>query len=236
MFKFAAFAIWVCLVCLIPLRKPSHSMTEAEKICFTFKNAILTTVWYAANLIYIAGYKIHFLNRNQSPHLFIMSIFITAYIILFTIYIAIKEVMDSSPLHLLQIREDFFKNCRNEDFEKFSYKFVKQFYNFHPENFRLSIYNFFICHFIYEGEETCLLKEGIFRMGAIDYIRFVFFVKSCQEKEKRKFNKNKEMKEAMLSLLEEDRKQIAEDEALAREEFLVARKDYEVIAARLAGQ
>lgn len=233
MFKFVAFAIWVCLVCLIPLRKPSHSMTEAEKICFTFKNAILTVVWYAANLIYIAGYKIHFLNRNQSPHLFIMSIFITAYIILFTIYIAIKEVMNSSPLHLYQIRGDFFKNCRNKDFEQFSYKFVKQFYIFHPENFRLSIYNFFICHFIYEGEETSLLKEGIFRMGAIDYIRFVFFVKRCQEKEKQKFNKNKEMKEAMLSLLEEDRKRIAEDKALAQEEFLTARKNNEVIVARL---
>ena len=70
-------------------------------------------------------------------------------------------------------------------------------------------------------------------MGAIDYIRFVFFVKSCQEKEKRKFNKNKEMKEAMLSLLEEDRKRIAEDKALAQEEFLTARKNNEVIVARL---
>lgn len=236
MFKFVVFAIWVCLVCLIPLRKPSHSMTEAEKICFTFKNAILTTVWYAANLIYIAGYKIHFLNRNQSSHLFIINIFITTYVILFAIYIAIKEAMGSSPYHLLQIRGDFFKNCCNKDFEKFSYKFVKQFYIFHPENFRLSVYNFFICHFIYEDEETYPLKEGIFRMGAIDYIRFVFFVKRCQEKEKRKFNKNKEMKEAMLSLLEEDRKRIAEDKALAREEFLAARKDSEVIVARLTGQ
>lgn len=73
-------------------------------------------------------------------------------------------------------------------------------------------------------------------MGVIDYIRFVFFVKRHQEKEKRKFNKNKEMKEAMLSLLEEDRKRIAEDEALAREEFLTARKNNEIIAARLKGQ
>lgn len=236
MFKFVVFALWVCLVCLIPFREPSHSMTEAEKICFTFKNTILTVVWYAANLIYIASYWIHFLNKNQSFHLFIMNIFITAYVILFAIYIAIEEIMDSSPFYFSQIREDFFKNCCNKDFEKFSYKFVKQFYIFHPENFRLSIYNFFICHFIYEGKETCLLKEGIFRMGVIDYIRFVFFVKCCQEKEKRKFDKNKEMKEAMLSLLEEDRKRIAEDEALAQEEFLTARKDNEVIATRLARQ
>lgn len=41
------------------------------------------------------------------------------------------------------------------------------------------------------------------------------------------------MKEAMLSLLEEDRKRIAEDKALAREEFLTARKNNEAIAARL---
>lgn len=235
MFKFVVFAIWVCLVCLIPLRKPSHSMSEAEKICFVFKNTILTTIWYAANLIYIIGYCIHF-NRTQSIYSFVMNLCIIVYAILFAMHRAIEEVTDSSPFHLSQIREDFFKNCRNKDFEKFSYKFVKQFYIFHPENFRLSVYNFFICRFIYEGKETCLLKEGIFRMGAIDYIRFVFFVKSCQEKEKRKFDKNKEMKEAMLSLLEKDRKQIAEDEALAREEFLAARKDYQVIAARLAGQ
>ena len=73
-------------------------------------------------------------------------------------------------------------------------------------------------------------------MSVIDYIRFVLFVKHCQEKEERKIDKNKEMKEAMISLLEEDRKQIAEDEALAREEFLAARKDNGVIAARLTGQ
>ena len=40
----------------------------------------------------------------------------------------------------------------------------------------------------------------------------------------------------MISLLEEDRKQIVEDEALAREEFLTARKNNEAIAARLTGQ
>ena len=232
MFKFVVFAIWVCLVCLIPLRKPSHSMTEAEKICFVFKNAILTTVWCAANLIYITGYWIHF-NWFQDIYSFIMNLCMIVYVILFFSYILIEEVTDSNPFYLSQIREDFFKNCRNKDFEKFSYKFVKQFYILHPENFRLSVYNFFVCHFIYEDEETCLLKEGIFRMGAIDYIRFVFFVKSCQEKEKRKFDKNKEMKEAMLSLLEEDRKRITEDKALAREEFLTARKNNEVIAARL---
>ena len=236
MFKFVAFAIWIYLAYLIPLRKPSHSMTEAEKICFTFKNAILTTVWYAANLIYIAGYKIYLLNRNQSTCSFVMNLCMFVYVIYFAMYIAIEEIIDSSPLHLSQIRGDFFKNCRNKDFEKFSYKLVKQFYIFHPESFRLSIYNFFVCSFIYKDKETCLPKEGLFRMSVIDYIRFVLFVKHCQEKEERKIDKNKEMKEAMISLLEEDRKRIAEDEALAREEFLAARKDNGVIVARLTGQ
>lgn len=41
------------------------------------------------------------------------------------------------------------------------------------------------------------------------------------------------MKEAMLNLLEEDRKRIVKDEVLAQEEFLTARKDNGVIAARL---
>ena len=50
------------------------------------------------------------------------------------------------------------------------------------------------------------------------------------------FKYKKEMKEAMISLLEEDRKRIAEDEALAREEFLAAKKDNGVIAARLTRQ
>lgn len=235
MSKFVVFAIWVCLVCLIPLRKPSHSMTEAEKICFTFKNAILTTVWYTANLIYIAVYCIHF-NWTQNIYSFVMNLCMIAYVILSAINIAFEEVMDSDPFYLSQIREDFFKNCRNKDFEKFSYKFVKQFYTFHPKNFRLTACNFFVCYFIYKDRETYLTKKELFRMSVIDYIRFVFFVKSCQEKEKRKFNKNKEMKEAMLSLLEEDRKRIAEDEALAREEFLTARKNNEIIAARLKGQ
>ena len=232
MFKFVAFAIWVCLVCLIPLRKPSHSMTEAEKICFIFKNAILTTVWYAANLIYIIGYCIHF-NRTQSIYSFVMNLCIIIYAILFAIYRAIEEITDSNPFYFSQIREDFFENCRNKDFEKFSYKFIKQFYTFHPKNFRLTACNFFVCYFIYKDKETYLTKKELFRMSVIDYIRFVFFVKHYQEKEKQKFNKNKEMKEAMLSLLEEDRKRIAKDEALAQEEFLTARKNNEIIAARL---
>lgn len=165
-----------------------------------------------------------------------MNIFITAYVILFAIYIAIEGVMDSNPFYLSQIREDFFENCRNKDFEKFSYKFVKQFYTFHSENFRLTTCNFFVCYFIYKDKETYLTKKELFRMSVIDYIRFVFFVKRHQEKEERKIDKNKEMREAMISLLEEDRKQIAEDEALAQEEFLTVRKENKAIVARLKGQ
>lgn len=241
MFKFVAFVLWIYLTNLIPLHKPSHSMTDAEKICLAFKNIILMAIWYIANLIYVIGYWTNFV-KSISAGWTIERIFTTAVSLIITLYLSLNvifitdEDFRSPDCYLPQMIEDFFKNCRNKDFEKFSYKFVKQFYIFHPENFCLSIYNFFVCSFIYKDKKTCRPKEGIFRMGVIDYIRFVFFVKCCQEKEKRKFNKNKEMKEAMLSLLEEDRKRIAEDEALAQEEFLTARKDNEVIATRLARQ
>ena len=241
MFKFVAFAIWVYLACLIPLRKPSHSMTDAEKICLAFENIIFSTIWYIANLIYVISYWTNFV-KFASVGLSIERIFTTAVSLIITLYLGLNAIFiidegaRSPDCYFPQMIEDFFKNCRNRDLEKFSYKFVKQFYIFHPKSFRLSIYNFFVCSFIYKDKKTCLPKEGLFRMSVIDYIRFVLFVKHCQEKEERKIDKNKEMKEAMISLLEEDRKQIAEDEALAREEFLAARKDNGVIAARLTGQ
>lgn len=188
MFKFVAFAFWICLANLIPLRKPSYSMADAERICLAFKNVILTAIWYIANLIYVIGYWTNFV-KSISAGWSIERIFITAVSLIITLYLGLNAIFIideramSPNCYLPQMIEDFFKNCRNKDFEKFSYKFVKQFYIFHPENFCLSIYNFFACSFIYEDKETCLPKERLFRMGVIDYIRFVLFVKRYQEKE-----------------------------------------------------
>ena len=233
MFKFIAFALWVYLVCLFPLHAPSYyAMTNVEKICFNFKSTILMIIWYAVNLIYVISYWTHFSDASQNVSMFVMSMFITLYVIFIGI-VGMSEDCYESGFRLPQMKKDFFRYSCNKKMEKFSYKFVKQFYTLHPKNFRLMGDKFFVCGFTYYNKDSSSREEIPFCMNVIDYIRFIFFVKHHQKKEELESNENKKLRDVMISLLEEDRKQIAEDEALAREEFLAARKDNGVIAARL---
>lgn len=234
MFKFVAFGLWVCLVCLLSLYDPNYwDMSEIERICFDFEGTIFTTFFYAANLIYTISYWFYFLNKSLDGSLFIMSIFITLWTILFGFY-GWCEGYDGPGFCILRMGKHFFKYGCDRKMEKFSYKFVKQFYTLHPENFHLTGDKFFTCGFIYHDKDSSAREEVFFRMSVISYIRFIFFVKRHrQKKEEPENNKNKKLRDAMISLLEEDRKRIAEDKAQEQEKFLAAMKNSEVIIARL---